>query len=278
MLSLMTIRLLLVMVAVVAVAATAAPLGAADDPKREVPKFPALDGAGWKKQDNGLQVWDVKEGTGDAAKAGAMVTIHYTGWLTNGKEFDSSHRRGEAATFPLGSLIKGWQLGIPGMKTGGVRRLMIPSDLGYGDRGAGADIPGKSTLVFEIELIRAWTLPPVDAKEWVEIKGGNGMKMWEVVEGKGDVCKPGATVKIHYTGWLLDGTIFDSSHKRGEAATFPLGNLIKGWQVGVPGMKPGGVRRLLIPHELAYGEFGRPPAIPAKATLLFEMELVGIER
>jgi FKBP-type peptidyl-prolyl cis-trans isomerase len=120
---------------------------------QEKPKLPPIDAKDWKKQDSGLEIWDVKEGKGDAVKAGARVTVHYTGWLTDGKEFDSS-KKGDPITFGLGQVIKGWQEGIPGMKPGGVRRLKIPAKLGYGDRGAGADIPPGATLVFEVELIK----------------------------------------------------------------------------------------------------------------------------
>ncbi|WP_407936139.1 FKBP-type peptidyl-prolyl cis-trans isomerase [Gemmata algarum] len=101
-------------------------------------------------------MWDVKEGKGDAVKAGATVTIHYTGWLTDDKAtvFDSSVTRGEKVTFSLDDLIKGWQEGIPGMKPGGVRRLKIPAELGYGVRARGK-IPANSVLVFEIELFES---------------------------------------------------------------------------------------------------------------------------
>lgn len=116
-------------------------------------------------------------------------------------------------------------------------------------------------------------LPDLDSKEWKELKDGNGLKIWDVKEGKGDAVKAGATVTIHYTGWTKDGNVFDSSVVRGQKATFPLNRLIKGWQVGIPGMKPGGVRRLYIPYDLAYGAAGRPPQIPAKADLIFEIEL-----
>jgi hypothetical protein len=120
---------------------------------------------------------------------------------------------------------------------------------------------------------------PLDAPEWKPLNEAAypGLKYWEVTEGAGEPCSPGATVSIHYTGWTTDGSKFDSSKDRGEPATFPLASLIKGWQAGVPGMKPGGVRRLLIPYQFAYGEAGRPPSIPPKATLLFEMELVGVK-
>jgi FKBP-type peptidyl-prolyl cis-trans isomerase len=114
--------------------------------------------------------------------------------------------------------------------------------------------------------------PPLDAKEWKKLD--NGMKIWDVKEGKGTEVKKGATVTIHYTGWLTDGTKFDSSRDRDEPATFPLKGLIKGWQEGVPGMKIGGVRRMVIPYNLAYGERGRPPVIPEKATLVFTIEVL----
>jgi FKBP-type peptidyl-prolyl cis-trans isomerase len=116
------------------------------------------------------------------------------------------------------------------------------------------------------------TRPPLDAKEWK--KTDSGLEIWDVKVGKGEAVKPGATVIIHYTGWLTDdkATKFDSSVDRGEKAEFPLNKLIKGWQEGIPGMKPGGVRRLKIPAKLAYGEDGRP-GIPGGATLVFEIEL-----
>lgn len=106
---------------------------------------------------SGLIIEDLVTGTGADCPAGATVTIHYRGTLTDGTEFDSSHKRGEPATFPLRSLIAGWQQGIPGMKVGGKRKLTIPPELGYGDRpvrdGHKVLIPARSTLVFEIELL-----------------------------------------------------------------------------------------------------------------------------
>ena len=106
----------------------------------------------------------------------------------------------------------------------------------------------------------------------------DGMKVWDVTEGSGDACPDGATVTVHYTGWLLNGTVFDSSRKRGQTISFPLSGVIKGWTVGVPGMKPGGKRLLHIPPEMAYGKRGAPGAIPPDATLVFEIELVSFRR
>ena len=120
----------------------------------QVPPMPAVDAPEWTAQANGLEVWDAKVGEGAEVKPGATVTVHYTGWLTNGKQFDSSVARGETISFSLNQVIQGWQVGIPGMKPGGVRRLKIPAELAYGEKGR-PGIPGGSTLVFEIELFEA---------------------------------------------------------------------------------------------------------------------------
>lgn len=104
---------------------------------------------------SGLVYEDVKVGSGAEAKAGQMVTVHYTGWLTDGTKFDSSKDRNEPFQFALGrgQVIRGWDEGVAGMKVGGIRKLTIPPDLGYGSRGAGGVIPPNATLVFDVELL-----------------------------------------------------------------------------------------------------------------------------
>ena len=109
---------------------------------------------GLKDIGGGLKIRDLKEGTGDPCPPGARVTIHYTGWNVNGDVFDTSKKTGAPATFSLGGLIKGWQKGIPGMKPGGVRKLVIPADLGYGSSGSGEYIAPGATLIFEVELVK----------------------------------------------------------------------------------------------------------------------------
>ena len=104
---------------------------------------------------SGLKYTDQVVGTGDVAVAGKTASVHYTGWLENGKKFDSSVDRGQPFSFPLGAgrVIKGWDEGVQGMKVGGKRKLTIPSDLGYGSRGAGGVIPPNATLIFDVELL-----------------------------------------------------------------------------------------------------------------------------
>jgi len=104
---------------------------------------------------DGLKYEVLRQGNGPEAKAGQTVAVHYTGWLTNGTKFDSSVDRGQPFDFQLGAgqVIKGWDEGVAGMKVGEKRKLTIPSNLGYGDRGAGATIPPGATLIFDVELL-----------------------------------------------------------------------------------------------------------------------------
>ncbi|MCB0219896.1 MAG: FKBP-type peptidyl-prolyl cis-trans isomerase [Chrysiogenetes bacterium] len=104
----------------------------------------------------GLQIDDIVVGEGAEAVRGKTVEVHYTGTLTNGDKFDSSHDRGTPFSFPLGGgrVIAGWDLGVAGMKEGGKRKLTIPPAMGYGDRGVPGAIPPAATLIFEVELLR----------------------------------------------------------------------------------------------------------------------------
>ncbi|MFY9269297.1 MAG: FKBP-type peptidyl-prolyl cis-trans isomerase [Candidatus Manganitrophaceae bacterium] len=107
------------------------------------------------KTESGLEYVDLVEGKGVSPKKGDLVIVHYTGWLTNGKKFDSSVDRNEPFQFPIGTgrVIRGWDEGVATMKVGGKRKLTIPPDLGYGKRGAGSVIPPDATLLFEVELL-----------------------------------------------------------------------------------------------------------------------------
>lgn len=233
---------------------------------------------------SGLQYIENVAGTGRAAEAGAKVAVHYTGMLDDGTVFDSSVERGEPIEFVLGvgNVIPGWDEGIALMSTGGKARLIIPSELAYGDRGAGNVIPPGATLTFDVELVDVQDGPPGAPAAPTEVADdqytvtASGLKYYDMAEGDGEAAQPGQSVTVHYTGWLTDTTKFDSSLDRGDAFVFGLGQgqVIKGWDEGVAGMKPGGQRQLVIPAELGYGDRGAGGVIPGGATLIFEVELI----
>ena len=107
------------------------------------------------KTESGLQYWDIKVGAGPEAKSGDKVKVHYTGWFTNGKKFDSSVDAHRPYSFTLGqgNVIKGWDEGVAGMKVGGKRQLRIPPELAYGDQGYKNIVPPKATLIFDVQLL-----------------------------------------------------------------------------------------------------------------------------
>ena len=118
---------------------------------------------------------------------------------------------------------------------------------------------------------------PGDPVAGEPVKTDTGLQYYDIKVGKGASPKPTSACTVHYSGWLVDGTMFDSSVTRGQPAIFPLNRVIPGWTEGVGSMKPGGKRKLIIPYAAAYGERGRPPTIPPKATLIFDIELISFK-
>jgi FKBP-type peptidyl-prolyl cis-trans isomerase len=123
--------------------------------KSQTPSAPEISDADFITTTSGLQYQDLEVGAGAEAKPGDQVSVHYTGWLEDGTKFDSSLDRNEPFQFQLGAgmVIQGWDEGVSGMKVGGKRKLIIPSDLGYGAAGAGGVIPPNATLIFDVELL-----------------------------------------------------------------------------------------------------------------------------
>ena len=230
---------------------------------------------------SGLSSKILQAGKGDKKPAATdTVTVHYSGWTTDGKLFDSSVKRGQPTSFPLNGVIKGWTEGVQLMAEGEKRRFWIPANLAYGENPGGGRPGGM--LVFDIELLSIKVAPkppavpadvaaaPADAE-----KTASGIASRVLVKGTGS-AHPKATdqVKVHYSGWTTDGKLFDSSVLRDEAIVFPLNQVIPGWTEGVQLMVEGEKRRLWIPAKLAYGD--SPPAGAPAGTLVFDVELLSI--
>lgn len=227
------------------------------------------------KTASGLAYKRLKAGTsGSSPTVDSQVEVHYSGWTTDGKMFDSSVRRGQPAKFPLKNVIAGWTEGLQLMKKGDAFRFWIPEKLAYQGR------PGapQGMLVFDVELLDFKESPkPIPAPSDVAgppakaKKTASGLAYVRLKKSKG-VNKPSAksVVKVHYTGWTTDGKMFDSSVTRGRPAQFPLNGVIKGWTEGLQLMAQGETFRFWIPEALAYQ--GRPGA--PKGMLVFDVELL----
>jgi peptidylprolyl isomerase len=233
---------------------------------------------------SGLKVLVTQKTNGAQPKAGDKVTVHYTGKLTNDSVFDSSVKRGTPFSFKLGAgqVIKGWDEGIAMLHKGEKATLTIPGNLGYGERGYPPIIPQNATLVFDVELIdftEGVVTKPYDVAGKDTLKTASGLQYIFVKKNDSGVkAEAGKTVSVHYSGYLLDGKMFDSSVERGEPITFGLGQgqVIAGWEEGIALLKTGEKVRLIIPSNLAYGDGGQGP-IPPKSTLIFDVELVDVK-
>jgi peptidylprolyl isomerase len=209
------------------------------------------------------------------------VTVHYTGWTTDGKMFDSSVASGKPVTFPLDRVIAGWTEGVQLMVTGEKRRFWIPEELAY----KGKEGRPSGMLVFDVELISFAAPPPkptpsdpTKAPDDVKRPPDDAKRTLSGLSYK--ILKPGAggrhptatsSVTVHYSGWTTDGKLFDSSVVNGKPATFPLNRVIPGWTEGVQLMVEGEKRRFWIPESLAYAGNG-----PVFGDLVFDIELIKI--
>lgn len=237
----------------------------------------------------GLEYIEVEAGTGPQAKAGDLVSVHYTGTLEDGTEFDSS-AGGDPIQFVLGTggVIPGWDEGIALMRVGGKAQLIIPPSLGYGAAGFGP-IPPDATLHFDVELVAAEpaptpVIPPtaepptaVNPDDYIVTE--SGLQYVFLEEGDGDTPQIGEMASVSFTGWLEDGQKFADSQD-GVPIQFIVGDeqIVPGWDEMVLLMQVGDLVQMVLPPELGLGETGSPNGtVPPNATLIFELELVAID-
>ncbi|MFM7024064.1 MAG: FKBP-type peptidyl-prolyl cis-trans isomerase [Flavobacteriales bacterium] len=233
---------------------------------------------------SGLKVILKAKGTGVKVDSGDKVTIHYDGYFPDGKFFDSSVKRGQPfqTKIGVGQVIKGWDEGVVMLNVGDTAQFIIPPHLGYGSMQRGS-IPANSTLIFDVMVVdtKKPVVPkPYDVKGKTVHKTASGLEYVIVHQSKQGVqAVAGKSVTVHYTGYLLDGSKFDSSVERGDPFVFNLGqgNVIQGWEEGIALMKEGDKFRLIVPYNMGYGEQGYPPVIPQKATLVFDVELIKVK-
>jgi len=253
--------------------AAAVVLGQAPPP---VPSDVAAPPADAQKLPSGLSTKVVTEGNGtDKPSATDVVTVHYTGWTTDGKMVDSSFTRGMPSMFPLNRSLLGWRECVQLMTVGETRRCWLPQNLAYNGQ---AGRP-TGTIVFDIQLLdtrTAPTVPPPDVKgpppDAKRTASGLAYKVLKPGTGTRRPS-PFSRVVVHYTGWTTDGKMFDSSVARGQPATLGLDQVIRGWTEGMQLMVEGERTRFWIPENLAYkGEAGSP-----KGMLVFDVDLIAVK-
>jgi peptidylprolyl isomerase len=248
------------------------------------------------RMESGIQFLDDTLGTGNEAKEGDLVSIHFISWAIRDstklfedwskdstKNFQAigDSRRFKPVKFILGeeNFIKGSEPAIAGMKVGGTRTIIIPSHQAYGERGYGP-IPPNADLKVVVKLLNS--KKAVEVKRW-EIDSSkiittkSGLKYVIIKEGKGSVPDSGSFIAIHFTGWLENGTKFGSSVEKEEpfGFQFKVRPVIPGWEEALTILKKGSKAQLIIPPYLAYGNriFGK---IPPNSTLIFDIELLEV--
>jgi peptidylprolyl isomerase len=233
--------------------------------------------------ESGIKIRMVSPGKGKPIEKGDKIRVHYTGTLLDDRKFDSSRDRDQPFEFVVGmkQVIQGWDDSFVLLRGGDRAILTIPAELGYGDTPM-PKIPAGSWLVFDVEVlevIQDFAPKQFSTKGFETLTSQSGLTYTIIEQGSGARAEKGKTVEVHYTGYLENGDIFDSSVLRGQPISFRLGAgmVIPGWDEGIAYLNAGGRALLSIPYELAYGESGRPPTIPPKARLIFNVELVSVK-
>ena len=224
---------------------------------------------------SGLKYYDFKVGDGPRPLIGATLMVHYSIWVADGALLHTTRKLPGPATMLLKGVCDGWEEGVSSMRVGGKRRLEVPPELGLGEIG-GHNVPPNSTLIFEVELLGVVQLPHLAEIGDIDPQTTeSGVKYWDVKKGNGpSPLGRTPTMKLRYTGWLDNGTVFGSTEERKEEYTYTrMDMVVPGLREGLRTMKVGGVRWIQIPPELGFGDAGNPPKVGPEETLIFRMEL-----
>lgn len=232
--------------------------------------------------EKGVRIHIVRGGNGAKLEPDMKVKLHYNGFLENDTLFDSSYERGQPIDFVIGRgmVIPGLEDGVSKLKVGDQAKIWIPYPLAYGERGRGP-IPASANLIFDVEVLDAVIVEvpkPYNVESLPVMTTESGLQYIVLKEGEGDHPVTGDLLIVHYSGFLEDGTLFDSSVQRGQAFRFVLGRnqVIRGWDEGFALLKKGSKARFIVPPELGYGDREVGP-IKAGSTLIFDVELIEIQ-
>lgn len=230
---------------------------------------------------SGLKYSVLQEGSGPRPKAGTNVSVHYSGWLTDGTPFDSSYTRGEPLEFPLGtgSVIQGWDEGIALMQKGSRLKLTIPYELAYGEAGRPPTIPPKSALIFEVELVDFLVLPemvPADPAQQIQLESGIAYQVLEA--GEGEIVPKGYLCELEYALFTPAGELLDSSHARKTTIKDSCGESSMPFMNEVlPLMRIGAWWRVEVPYALAFGSRRISPKLQPDSKAIWQLRVVSIK-
>jgi len=215
---------------------------------------------------------------------GSVLKTHYTGWLLSGRKFGSSKDLGKPLQVVMGAgkMIKGWEVGLEGMREGGVRWFRVGPAMGYGAT-AYSMIPSNSTLVFRVELVSSEIDEAIvenmdffpDTTALTFENGPEGLRYAVIKQGEGKKAVKGDTISVTYKGSTIDGNVFD---EQTNPVDFPLDNMIPGWIEGLQLMNVGSEYELYIPAALGYGENAVGQFIKPNSVLIFNVKLVDIKK
>lgn len=241
-----------------------------------------ISGKKMKKLPNGIKYYVVNQGTGSVPQKGDNAYVHYTGWLENGSIFGTSLHKSTPMriTVGAGEVIEGWDYILGLMQPGSKVRVLIPSELAFGAEGYGIQVPANADISLDLELVRV--SPQVKVEKWNAagrdtLRTPSGVGYIVFNQGDGATIKPNSIVTVHYSAYLTDGTLVESSVKRETPVKFPTnaGMILDGWEDAMPLMRKGSKFQLLVPSFLAYGS-DEVEGVPANSDMIFDIEIIDV--